>query len=137
MATPPTPTPTVLFRVPETNLGTTTSWLPMPTVYPSNSGCGSTLLAFVVNTQLLAAWDPGLGLFADGNAASCLPNVVTTWWEQDKLGPNPNTVMSISFAPSAAIPTAAADGACGHKAYATALTSVKGGGSTFLACCPR
>lgn len=129
------PSSTVPFRAPEANLETTTSWVPLATLHPSERGCGTTLLYYTALTAFVA-WDPLMDLEADKNDRRCLPRAHTTWRWQAMLGPNPNTIISISFATDVAKPTGSGSGACGHQAYSAVMSSDMGDGSTFLACCP-
>ncbi|KAK6541153.1 hypothetical protein TWF694_008524 [Orbilia ellipsospora] len=105
---------------PETHGGVTTSWVPIGTAFPSSRGCESLFWSVVANT--LAAWDPGYGISVDSNTR-CVPPAATTWWDQDRLGANSLTVISIGpiTCPSA---------------YSTVTTSVENESSTFVACCP-
>jgi hypothetical protein len=106
-------------KLPETNSGVVTSWMPLTTAYPAVRGCDQLYWSVVANT--VAAWDPGYGLFVADS--SCLPKAATTWWDQDKLGKNTETVMSIGPV------------TC-PQAYYTARTSVKDSSSTLVGCCP-
>jgi len=106
-------------KEPETNLGVVTSWVPITTAYPSVQGCDQLYWSVVANT--VAAWDPGYGL--DVADSSCLPRAATTWWDQDRIGRNPETVLSIGPI------------TC-PEAYHTAKTSVKDSSSTLVGCCP-
>lgn len=106
-------------RLPETTDGIVTSWIPITTAYPQKPGCSERYWSYVEST--IAAWDPGYGIsYSD---YGCLPRPVTTWWDQDRLGPNPSTVVSLG-------PITCPD------AYYTASTSKKDESSTFVACCP-
>lgn len=106
-------------KAPETNDGVVTSWMPITTAHPSVNGCSDLIWSYVANT--VAAWDPGYGL--DVADSQCLPKPATTWWDQDRLGKNTETVMSIGPI------------TC-PEAYFTAKTSVKDSSSTLVACCP-
>ncbi|KAB5572791.1 hypothetical protein GE09DRAFT_684292 [Coniochaeta sp. 2T2.1] len=106
-------------KLPETNAGIVTSWVPITTAYPSVQGCDQLYYSVVANT--VAAWDPGYGInVAD---SSCLPRAATTWWNQGNLGRNTETVMSIGPI------------TC-PQAFYTARTSVKDSSSTLVGCCP-
>jgi hypothetical protein len=110
-------TSTVSGRPAEVNAGTTTSWLPMSTAWPSIPGCESSLWKFI---PTLAGWDPGYGISAQPGL-SCQPPQVTTWWDR-------NVDASIQFSLGPVV--------C-PEAYSTATTSLNAGGSTFVGCCPR
>jgi len=107
---------------PETHGGTVTSWIPLPTPWPSLSGCESYFLSFIPST--LVAWDPGYGLFVNTNSKWCFPPAATTWWDQDHL--RTNSLTSFSLGPITC-----------PDAYTTATTIVENQSSTFMACCPR
>jgi hypothetical protein len=105
---------------PETHSGIVTSWIPVGTAFPSSSGCESLYWSFVPNT--LAAWDPGYGISVDTNV-KCVPPAETTWWDQNRLGVNSLTIVSLGpiTCPSA---------------YTTVTTTIENQSSTFVACCP-
>ncbi|KAI2625751.1 hypothetical protein GGR54DRAFT_513131 [Hypoxylon sp. NC1633] len=107
-------------RLPETNEGVVTSWIPIPTAHPHQPGCESMLWKFVPN--ILAAWDPGYGLSVQTDV-TCHPKPVTTWWLQDRLGPISDTIVSLGPV------------TCPQD-YFTATVSAKDASSTFVACCP-
>ncbi|KAI2469491.1 hypothetical protein F4781DRAFT_217982 [Annulohypoxylon bovei var. microspora] len=107
-------------RLPETNRGVVTSWIPITTAYPHQAGCDKYLWKYVPNT--IAAWDPGYGISVQTDA-TCLPKPVTTWWLQDRLGPVKETILSIGPI------------TCPQDYY-TATASAKDASSTFVACCP-
>ncbi|KAI1104752.1 hypothetical protein F4804DRAFT_176767 [Jackrogersella minutella] len=107
-------------RLPETNRGVVTSWIPITTAYPHQAGCENFLWKFV--PTVIAAWDPGYGLSVNPEA-TCLPKPVTTWWLQDRLGPTTETILSIGPI------------TCPEDYY-TATASAKDSSSTFVACCP-
>ncbi|KAI2606514.1 uncharacterized protein GGS25DRAFT_533594 [Hypoxylon fragiforme] len=79
-------------RLPETNKGTVTSWIPIPTAHPHQPGCDKYWWKYV--PSIIAAWDPGYGVSVQQDA-TCLPKPVTTWWLQDRLGPIHETVLSL------------------------------------------
>ncbi|OIW23617.1 hypothetical protein CONLIGDRAFT_637587 [Coniochaeta ligniaria NRRL 30616] len=106
-------------KLPETNSGVVTSWIPITTGYPSVQGCDK--IYWSVDPNPVAAWDPGYGLLVADS--SCLPRPVTTWWDQQFLGTNTDTVLSIGPV------------TC-PQAYYTAKTSVKDSSSTLVGCCP-
>jgi hypothetical protein len=108
---------------PETNGEIVTSWIPITTAHPSQAGCNTNLFAFVANSAIIAAWDPGYGILVDREKL-CMPKAVTTWWNLNWLGDNPRTTLSL------------APIVC-PQAFYTATTSVKSESSTLVACCPR
>ena len=108
------------FYPPETNAGTLTSWIPVGTTFPSPSGCESLYWSVVVDR--LAVWDPGYGISVDTNV-KCLPPAATTWWDQDRLGVDTATVVSLGPI------TCPSD-------YTTVTTMIQNQFSTFVACCP-
>ena len=107
-------------RLPETNKGVVTSWIPIPTAQPHKAGCEKLLWQYV--PQVIAGWDPGYGLEVDTNDI-CLPKPVTTWWLQDRLGPTQETILSLGPV------------TCPQDYY-TATESAQDSTSTFVACCP-
>ncbi|KAI0885528.1 uncharacterized protein GGS22DRAFT_130280 [Annulohypoxylon maeteangense] len=107
-------------RLPETNQGTVTSWIPISIAHPHQAGCDKYLWKYVANT--IAAWDPGYGISVQTDA-TCLPKPVTTWWLQDRFGPIKETILSIGPI------------TCPQDYY-TATASAKDSSSTFVACCP-
>ncbi|KAI1380736.1 hypothetical protein F4677DRAFT_196371 [Hypoxylon crocopeplum] len=107
-------------RLPETNSGVVTSWIPVPTVHPHQAGCENLLWQYVPN--VIAAWDPGYGIEVD-TKATCLPKAATTWWLQDRFGPISDSVFSLGPV------------TCPQDYY-TATVSAKDATSTFIACCP-
>ncbi|KAI1408462.1 hypothetical protein F5Y13DRAFT_172512 [Hypoxylon sp. FL1857] len=107
-------------RLPETNRGVVTSWIPITTAYPHQPGCDTYLWKYV--PSVIAAWDPGYGISVK-TGATCLPKPVTTWWLQDRFGPIQDTVLSIGPV------------TCPQDYY-TATASAKDASSTLVACCP-
>ncbi|KAI0833132.1 hypothetical protein F5Y06DRAFT_301201 [Hypoxylon sp. FL0890] len=107
-------------RLPETNRGIVTSWIPITTAYPHQPGCDNYLWKYV--PSVIAAWDPGYGISVKTDA-TCLPKPVTTWWLQDRFGPIQETVLSVGPV------------TCPQDYY-TATASAKDTSSTFVACCP-
>lgn len=82
------------YRPPESSSGTITSWIPLVTPYSMFvDGCSS---SFWANTErpTIVGWDPGFGISVDTNMR-CMPEAVTAWWDQDRLGPNSETIVSI------------------------------------------
>lgn len=74
--------------------------------------------------DILAAWDPGYGLFVKPGVVSCHPPQVTSWWDAEHMSVNIR-VTQISLGPVTC-----------PQAYYTAATSVNAGKSTLVACCP-
>ncbi|KAH8702392.1 hypothetical protein BGW36DRAFT_424669 [Talaromyces proteolyticus] len=108
-----TPTPT---HPPEIHNGTTTSWFPLTTAFPSSVGCESSF--WMETPPTIAAWDPGYGLYVQPGL-ECQPPEVTTWWDENKT-PNINTTATkYSIGPIVC-----------PSAYTTAKTSVNQRGST-------
>ncbi|ERF72717.1 hypothetical protein EPUS_04770 [Endocarpon pusillum Z07020] len=105
---------------PETHGGVVTSWVPITTAWPSQSGCDQSFWSYVPST--IAGWDPGYGISVEPTL-SCLPEGATAWWNQARLGPNSNTKISIGPI------------VC-PEAYTTATTSAQDATSTLVACCP-
>lgn len=115
------PSPT---HPPETNLGIVTSWLPLTTTYPSQSGCSSDIYARwgITSGYNAVAFDPEYGISVN-TSVSCLPAQATTWWDQ--LGLQDTTSTVISLGPVI----------CPAQ-YTTIGTSLVGVGSTLVVCCP-
>jgi hypothetical protein len=111
----------IVYNTPEVNSGTTTSWIPLTTPWPSSSGCASSFFLFP-GQPFPYGWDPGLGYFY-GQTQRCLPPAVTTWHEQDHQNPDGFTMLSIRPIVCPA-------------AFTTAATSVQSGSSTLVVCCP-
>ncbi|RYP70609.1 hypothetical protein DL771_005322 [Monosporascus sp. 5C6A] len=107
-------------RLPETNGNVVTSWIPLESGSPANSECGDVRWNYVGN--IIAAWDPGYGVSVD-RAVTCHPKAVTTWWLQERLGPN--TATTVSLGPID----------CPENYY-TATQNVQDSSSTLIACCP-
>ncbi|PMD20631.1 hypothetical protein NA56DRAFT_170905 [Hyaloscypha hepaticicola] len=59
---------------------------------PSSSGYESLFWSYVQGT--LATWDPGYGISVDTNV-KCVPPAETTWWDQNRLGVNSLTTLSL------------------------------------------
>ncbi|KAE9363314.1 hypothetical protein N431DRAFT_490153 [Stipitochalara longipes BDJ] len=111
----------VVYNPPDVNFGTTTSWMPLTTPWPSSSGCASSFFLYP-GQPAPVAWDPGYGYFAGGKAV-CLPPAETTWWEQTHQ--NPNGFTSLSIRPIVC-----------PSAFTTAVTSLLSVSSTLVMCCP-
>lgn len=112
---------TFVYNTPEVNSGTTTSWLPLTTAWPSSAGCESSFYLHP-GQPFPYGWDPGLGYFF-GQTQRCLPQAVTAWHEQDHQQPDGYTSLSIRPIVCPA-------------AYTTAATAVQSGSSTLVFCCP-
>ena len=104
----------------ETHAGTVTSWIPIGTALSSPKGCES--LYWSVGGGTLAVWDPGYGISVDTNI-KCHPPAATSWWDQDHLGVNSLTTLSLG------------PFACPSD-YTTGATMVQNQSRTFVACCP-
>jgi hypothetical protein len=111
----------IVYDIPEVNSGTTTSWIPVTTPWPSSSGCASAFFLYP-GQPAPVAWDPGYGYFA-GGTPRCLPPAATTWWEQNHQGGDDFTTVSIRPVVCPA-------------AFTTAATSLQSGSSTLVLCCP-
>lgn len=109
------------FIPPETVLGTTTSWLPVTTAYPSVSGCAEAFFLFP-GQPAPVGWDPGYGYFASGTLR-CLPPEATRWHEQGHQDLDAYTSLSIRPIVCPA-------------AFTTAVTEIRSGSSTRVMCCP-
>ncbi|RYP81439.1 hypothetical protein DL770_005915 [Monosporascus sp. CRB-9-2] len=107
-------------RLPETHGNAVTSWIPLESGLSANSECGD--LRWNYWGDIIAAWDPGYGVSAD-QALTCHPKAVTTWWLQDRLGPNEATTVSLGPMD------------CPENYY-TATQNVQDSSSTLIACCP-
>lgn len=82
-----------VYRPPESNAGTWTSWIPLPTPYSGHDPQCSTIFWQPHSDGDHIAWDPGFGIsITDLN---CVPEAATTVWAQDRLGTNIDTVLSI------------------------------------------
>lgn len=110
-----------VYNTPEVNSGTTTSWIPLTTAWPSQSGCASSFFLYPGQPQAVA-WDPGYGYFA-GGTPDCLPPEATTWHEQNHQ--NGDGFTSLSIRPIVC-----------PAAFTTAASSVQSGSSTLVLCCP-
>lgn len=110
-----------VYNTPEVNSGTTTSWIPLTTAWPSQSGCASSFFLYPGQPQAVA-WDPGYGYFA-GGTPNCLPPEATTWHEQAHQ--NGDGFTSLSIRPIVC-----------PAAFTTAASSIQSGSSTLVLCCP-
>jgi hypothetical protein len=94
-----------------------TTWLPLTTVYPLVPRCTEAFYS-PNNLTYLYAFDPNEN--AASFATHCLPDVVTSWWDQE-------TVSSVT--------TSLGPFLC-PQAYTVAVTSTVGTSSTLTGCCP-
>ncbi|KAF2432640.1 hypothetical protein EJ08DRAFT_125819 [Tothia fuscella] len=109
------------YHAPEVVQGTTTSWLPVTTAFPSVAGCDSAFFLFP-GQPFPVAYDPGYGYFA-GGTLRCLPPAATSWHEQEHQAPDGYT--SLSIRPIVC-----------PQAFTTAVTEVRDVSSTLVMCCP-
>lgn len=113
-------TTAAINRLPETNGNVVTSWIPLESAWPQQPDCTSALWNYYKN--IVAAWDPGYGVSANTDV-TCHPKAVTTWWLQERLGPNTETVVSLGPINC-------------PEDYYTATERVQDSSSTLVACCP-
>jgi hypothetical protein len=106
-------TPTVL-----TLSGRPVSFLPVPTPWPSSSGCASYIYEQCDGDFL--GWDPWIST-AIPSASSCFPPELVAWWFQPL-----EAATYTQLGPTFACP----------EAYATVATSVLDVGTTQVFCCP-
>ena len=112
---------TTITHPPETNFGVVTSWLPVPTAWPSVEQCSSAIYSQYGSGGVAIAFDPYYGLNID-QELTCLPPDVTSWWDQKTQTPV-QTVTSLGPLVCPGL-------------YTTALSSALNSLSTFIACCP-
>lgn len=113
---------TSLYRLPDSSTGTVTSWIPFNTPYSMHlEDCTSAFWRWDSDSDLVA-WDPGYGISVNQNLR-CVPKAVTTWWAQDLLGTNTETVVSIGPL------------TC-PQAFSQVATHVEDDIRTRVACCP-
>ena len=108
-------------RAPEKHGDVVTSWIPVESAFPARPECTDKLWNYA--QDIIAGWDPGYGVSANLDV-TCHPKAVTTWWLQERLGPNTETVVSLGPV------------TCPED-YTTAATRVEDASSTLVACCPR
>lgn len=110
-----------VYRTPEWTSGTLTSWIPLTTRYTGHAAQCSTKFWQLNSNDDFVAWDPGFGISIQD--LRCVPEAATTVWDQDRLGNNTDTVVSIGpiTCPEAFNPVA---------------TSVIDESRTQIACCP-
>lgn len=106
-------------RLPETNGNVVTSWIPLETAWPGNPDCAN--LQWNYHDTIIAGYDPGYGVTASD--VTCHPKAVTTWWLQERLGPNTETVVSLGPI------------TCPEDYY-TVTQRAQDPSSTLIACCP-
>ena len=104
---------------PEVNRGILTSWLPVPTSWPSNPECSTAIYSQMGSNGVAIAYDPFYGTFIDPKVA-CHPTVVSEMWDGTD---SPQTVLSLG------------PFQCNGE-YTTAATSKIDEQTTFIACCP-
>lgn len=113
---------TGVYRPPDSSTGTVTSWIPFVTPYSMHAeDCSSAFWKWNKDAELVA-WDPGYGISVDQNLR-CVPEAATTWWLQQNLGTNTETVVSIG-------PLTCPD------AFVQVATHVEDETRTRVACCP-
>jgi hypothetical protein len=89
--------PTGIVPVTLTVTGSPTAFLPLSTAYPFQSDCGKIYEQYNAESgATMLAWDPIYGSYMDHKAESCLPDVVSAWWNQDSSG-NVYTALGPSF----------------------------------------
>lgn len=111
-----------VYKPPESRGGTITSWIPLITPYSILPECTSALMRWDT-AEAVIAFDPGFGISVD-HRSQCGPKAVTAWWDQDRLGPNIETITSLG--PLLACP----------EPYVQVATSVLDASSTLVGCCP-
>lgn len=110
------------YRPPESSTGTVTSWIPLITPYSMYvEKCSSAFWRWN-DDGTMVAWDPGYGISVDTNLR-CVPEAATTWWNQELLGPNTETIVSIG-------PLTCPD------PFTQAATQIEDASRTRIACCP-
>ena len=108
-----------ITHLPETNNGVVTSWLPVPTAWPSAPPC-STEIYTQIGGGVARAFDPFYGKEID-TQNTCLPPAATLWWSQAQGPAQTVTSLGPLLCP---------------EMYTTGTTSVLNSLSTFVACCP-
>ncbi|KAH6671947.1 hypothetical protein B0J14DRAFT_669419 [Halenospora varia] len=103
---------------PNTFAGTTTTYLPLTSAWPSINQCNSDIYWIPDGSAVI--YDPSIG--ASNTLLRCLPPEATQWWLQSK--PTPQFTVT-SLGPVVC-----------PQAYTTAFTRVEGEGTTLVACCP-
>ncbi|KAJ0107743.1 hypothetical protein J7T55_000005 [Diaporthe amygdali] len=100
--------------------GTPTIFLPLPTPYPSEEGCGTNVYQLTSTAPTFLAWDPVYGQSVT-DATSCFPPQVTTWWLQSS-----SALIYTALGPSFACP----------EAYSTVSTNYVASSVQEVYCCP-
>ncbi|KAG6357686.1 hypothetical protein INS49_013565 [Diaporthe citri] len=100
--------------------GTPTIFVPLPTPYPSEDGCGTNIYQLASTTPTFLAWDPAYGKSVT-DAASCIPSQVSTWRFQD-----PDALLYTAIGPTFVCP----------EAYSTVSTTVTASSVQKVYCCP-
>ncbi|KAH8667617.1 hypothetical protein BGZ60DRAFT_564800 [Tricladium varicosporioides] len=103
---------------PLTFAGTTTTYLPLTSAWPSINQCNSDIYWIPDGSAVI--YDPSIG--ASNTLLRCLPPEATQWWLQSK--PTPQFTVT-SLGPVVC-----------PQAYTTAFTRIEGEGTTLVACCP-
>ena len=120
---------TTTTRSPELNSGIWTTWLPITTAYPSQSGCQTAAWARFGIQVSSGFWpyiyDPAYDLSV-ANSLTCLPPAATSWWDGGTT--IDGTITSYSLGP-VTCPVA-------YETVSTILVSGGGGESTSVICCP-
>ncbi|KAK2610201.1 hypothetical protein N8I77_003651 [Diaporthe amygdali] len=111
-----------VYKPPESREGTVTSWIPLITPYSILPECTSALMRWDPSEAIIA-YDPGFGISVD-QRSQCGPKAVTAWWDQDRLGPNIETITSIG--PLLTCP----------EPFIQMTTSVLDASSMLVGCCP-
>ncbi|KAJ3574875.1 hypothetical protein NPX13_g4220 [Xylaria arbuscula] len=101
--------------------GAVTSFVPLTTAFTPSAKCSR---YFRLNGPSLVAFDPGYGLDIDPSVR-CVPNAVTTWWEQGRLGNSDEEHTAVSLGPLT----------CPYE-WSTVVSSVENESSTLAMCCP-
>ncbi|KAI7774074.1 hypothetical protein LA080_009311 [Diaporthe eres] len=111
-----------VYRPPELTSGTWTSWIPLVTPWSGHApGCSTKFWQWNTDRSIVA-WDPGFGISVSKDLR-CVPEAATTAWDQDRLGSNSDTVVSIGPM------------TC-PEAFSQVATSVMDASRTLVACCP-
>lgn len=111
-----------VYRPPELTSGTWTSWIPLVTPWSGHApGCSTKFWQWNTDRSIVA-WDPGFGISVSKDLR-CVPEAATTAWDQDRLGSNSDTIVSIGPM------------TC-PEAFSQVATSVMDASRTLVACCP-
>ncbi|KAH8769060.1 hypothetical protein F5883DRAFT_553407 [Diaporthe sp. PMI_573] len=101
--------------------GTPTIFLPLPTPYPSEEGCGTNIYQWMSTPPMFVVWDPFYGRGIVTDATTCHPPQVTTWWFQSS-----DALLYTALGPTFACP----------EAYSTVTTTVIESSVQQVYCCP-